>query len=504
MTARADTGVDLAALQTRLAAAPDAGSLRPIGLDRIVTGPDALESLPAVLDDLLGGAAGPIALLVDATPMRRGGTDLKAAVGDLLARSGREVRVVRAGPDDGRVHADEATVAAVRNAVAGACGIVTVASGTLADIGKAVSAGLTGPGGPGGPGERAGPGGPGGLSGPGGLGERGGLPHVIVQTAASVNGFADSQSVLLRNGVKRTVASRWPDVLVLDREVLAAAPAAMTRAGLGDLVSMFTAPADWYLARAVGHDDSYSATAVALGRELGDELLALAPALRHNDPDAVGRLAQLLAVSGISMGVADRTAPSSGMEHTVSHLLEMAAGPTGPTALHGAKVGVATIVAALTWRHVRDRVAAGGMRLRFPARAQLRDRVYAAFAPLDPSGAMARECWADYSRKLDRWNAGEPAAAGFVDRWPEHERALDLLLTDPARIAEALRAAGAPVRFAELDPPVTPDLARWAISNCHLMRDRFTVADLGWFLGAWDADGVEAVLADAAALGAGL
>ena len=51
--------------------------------------------------------------------------------------------------------------------------ILSVGSGTIADIGKVVSARL-------------------------------GLPHVVVQTAASVNGFSDDQSVLLVDGVKRT------------------------------------------------------------------------------------------------------------------------------------------------------------------------------------------------------------------------------------------------------------------------------------------------------------
>jgi glycerol-1-phosphate dehydrogenase [NAD(P)+] len=474
MTARADTGVDLAALRARLAAAPDTALLRPIGLGRVVAGEDALAALPAIGRDLFGAAAGPVALLVDGTPMWRGGVDLKAAVRDLLAGPGWPVRLVPAGPEYGLVHADEATLLATRHAVAGARGIVTVGSGTLADIGKAVAGAL-------------------------------GLPHVIVQTATSVNGFADSQSVLLRNGVKRTVASRWPDALVLDAQALTGAPAAMNRAGLGDLVSMFTAPADWYLAHAVGMDDSYAPTAVALGRDLGPDLLALAPALRRNEPAAVVRLAEILAVSGISMGVADRTAPSSGMEHTISHLLEMAAAAQGrPTALHGAQVGVSTIIAALTWRHVRDRIARGGLRRWFPTPAQMRDRVEAAFHRLDPTGATARECWADYSRKLTRWHANRDAIERFAAGWAEHEHALDRLLVDPARIVAALLAAGAPVRFAELDPPVDPALARWAIANCHLMRDRFTVADLGWFLGSWDDEGVAAVLAAAADLGAGL
>jgi glycerol-1-phosphate dehydrogenase [NAD(P)+] len=450
------TGLDLAALRSRLAAAPDAGQLRPLGLDRVAAGPDALAELPA----LVAGWAGPVALLVDATVMWRGPTELKPYVVALLG----DVRTVQVGPADGRAHADEPTLAAATDAVRGASGIVTVGSGTVADIGKAVGHAL-------------------------------GLPHVVVQTAASVNGYADSQSVLLRDGVKRTVPTAWPAALVVDGGVLAAAPAALNRAGLGDLLSMFTAPADWYLAHAVGLDPAYSPTAVALGREHGAELLGLAG--RLDAAESVVRLAEILAVSGISMGVADRTAPSSGMEHTVSHLLDMG----GVGALHGAQVGVATVVAALTWRHVRDRIARDGLRPRFPTAAQMRPVVEGAFARLDPSGAMGRECWADYRRKLERWEPERVAA--FADRWGEHERVLAGLLGDPAEIAAALRAAGAPARFADLDPPVDPELARWAVTHCHLMRDRFTVADLAYLLGAWTGDDVDAVLAAAAELGAG-
>lgn len=469
-----ESGIDLAALRMRLAQAPDAGRLRPIGLDRIVAGPDALASLSAIVAELPGADAGPVALLIDATPMVRVGANLKATVQALLESEWR-VRPVRAGPPDGRVHADEATVAAVRAAAEGVSSIVTVGSGTIADIGKAVAEDL------------------------------GGLPHVIVQTAASVNGFADDQSVLLRNGVKRTVSSRWPDVLVLDGAVLADAPPAMNLAGLGDLVSMFTAAPDWYLANAVGMDDSYSATAVALGRDHGEELLELAPALARGESSAVVRLAEILAVSGISMGVAGRTAPSSGMEHTVSHLLEMAAKRRGAeAALHGAQVGVTTIVAALLWRRLRRRVASQGLTLLFPAAEEMEERVRAAFDPLDRSGAMGEECWADYSAKLARWHQKRDVVERFAAAWDEHLREIEKLLVDPARLVEAMTAAGAPVRFSELSPGVDAATARWAVANCHLMRDRFTVADLACFSGCWEEQDVDAVLAEATALGAGL
>jgi glycerol-1-phosphate dehydrogenase [NAD(P)+] len=465
-------GIDLGALRDRLAAAPDAACLQPLGLGRIVAGPDVLLSLREVTAELLEDDSGPVAVLADATPMLRDRADLKAAVRALLEPD-REVIPVLVGPADGQAHADEKTVAAAGAGAEGASAIVTVASGTVADIGKTVARDL-------------------------------GIPHLIVQTAASVNGFADDQSVLLRNGVKRTVPSAWPDVLVLDGAILAEAPPQMNRAGFGDLVSMFTAGPDWYLASELGFDDGFSATAVELGRDHGEELLELAPALAHNDAATVVRLAEILAVSGISMGVAGRTAPSSGMEHTISHMLEMAAERRGTaTALHGAKVGVATVVAALTWRHLRRRLAAGEVELRFPTEAEMEERVRGAFAELDPSGAMGEECWSDYRLKLARWHECRAVAENFLSNWDGQEGRIDALGVDPARLIESMRAACAPVRFSELDPAVDAETARWAIANCHLMRNRFTVADLACFAGLWEAEGVERVLAEAAELGAG-
>ena len=58
--------------------------------------------------------------------------------------------------------------------------------------------------------------------------------------------------------------------------------------------------------------------------------------------------------------------------------------------------------------------------------------------------------------------------------------------------------------LADLDPSVDAEAARWAVANCHLVRERFTVADLATFIGAWTPEDVDAVLEEAAALGAGL
>ncbi|MEP7024984.1 MAG: iron-containing alcohol dehydrogenase, partial [Actinomycetota bacterium] len=392
-----------------------------------------------------------------------------AEVTEILGRGlGLVADWVTVGPPDGQVHADEATVDAARAAAAGAGWVISIGSGTVTDIGKAAAEGT---------------------------------PLIAVQTATSVNGYADPFSVLLRSGAKRTTPTRWPDTLLIDPDVLADAPADLNRAGVGDLVSMFTSTADWYLAGAAGVDPSYDQAVAAISRRYGGRLLHLAPGLAAGD--GLAELARILTLSGISMGVAGSTAPSSGMEHAISHLLEMSDTARGkPGSWHGTQVGVTTIVATATWAHVRRRISEGALsgQAQMPDPDIARDQITAAFKGIDPDGAMAAECFADYSKKLQKLAAGPDPLAGLRDGWEQHDAVLGGLLTGPAELAGAVRSAGLPAQFGALPDPVDDGQARWAVANCALLRARFGVADLAMLLGCWEDNDVDQVLADAAVL----
>jgi glycerol-1-phosphate dehydrogenase [NAD(P)+] len=466
-------GLDIERLRRELADVPDGARLNELGLGRVVAGPGALDALAGVVAGL-SRADGHVVVLAAATPMSVGGRDLRAVVEQALG-TGSTVRWMVVA-----VHADELTVAAARASAADADCVVTVGSGTISDIGKAAAPG--------------------------------GTPLVAVQTATSVNGYADPFSVLLHHGVKRTTPSRWPDALVVDPAVLQGAPGELNRAGAGDLMAMFTATADWYLASAMeparppgpdphAGDPPYHPAVAGLARARGQRLLALAPRL-GTDPDtgSLAELADMLTLSGIAMGVAGSTAPSSGMEHAISHLLEMAATASGrPANFHGAQVGVASVVAAQTWAHVLRVIRDGGLDRRpaLPDPDAVRDRIGRAFAGLDPGGSMAAECFDDYARKLRRLGSASPLAT-LRSSWPVHRAALDDMLIDPGALAGALRSAGLPARFSELAEPVDDATARWAVANCPLQRQRLGVADLAMLLGAWEEADVDDVLAAAA------
>jgi glycerol-1-phosphate dehydrogenase [NAD(P)+] len=497
MSAGEAVRIDLDALRAEFAASPGAGRLQPLGLGRVIDGEGALDELARAVADFPRSGEG-VVVLAAATPMRVAGWDLRAEATEVLGR-GFAVDWVTLGPADGQVHADEETVSAARKATAGAGCVVTIGSGTITDIGK-VSTSI-------------------------------GTPLVAVQTATSVNGYADSFSVLLRRGVKRTSASRWPDTLLIDPAILRAAPPELNRAGVGDLMAMFTATADWYLASAVSdacHLDTaaargephYNATVAGIVRAHGGRLLALATGLAADSDamavpaghdvsaetqpaDGLDELARILTLSGIAMGVAGSTAPASGMEHAVSHLLEMAATARAERAsFHGTQVGVASVVAAATWAHVRRRIDAGalGQPGRIPDPDQARERIREAFTGIDPTGTMAAECFADYAAKLRPLAADGDPLAGLRTGWDGHEAMLSETLIGPAELARGLRSAGLPASFGELAEPVGDADARWAVANCPLMRQRFGAADLAMLLGAWEEDDIDEVLAEAAVL----
>ena len=459
---------DLDAVRAAVGLDRPGSAVHPVGMSSIRIGPDALDELPSLVAAI--ARPGQIALVVDPVPMRRGGEDLKTLVAGQLATIG-DVRIVTVGTPVVELHADPEALDAASAGVAGAGVVVAVGSGTICDIAKEAS-------------------------------RAAGAPYVVVQTANSVNAFSDDMAVLLLNGVKRTTPSRWPDVLVIDLAVLADAPAALNRAGVGELAAMFTAPADWRLAAAFGMDPSWDRRVVDLFRTGASAFLDAAPHATSRNDAGQRTLAELMTLSGLALGIAGRTSPISGTEHTVSHLLDMAAARENrPTGLHGAQVGVAALAVAVAWETFLDGFDPSVLlTVDVPSHDAMRTRIDEAFRALDPTGVMAAECWSDYRRKLERWAALRPGLPAVVESWPTIREELGGLLGRPADIAAALCSAGAAATFTELDPPATAATAAWALFNGHLIRDRFTLADLAWFSGAWSVGTAEAAIATAAGI----
>ena len=471
---------DLDAVRQVVAASPRPEALVPLGIDRLVIGPKAALGVARELQGQLErhGIRTPrarVLLIADATLIRRRESDLKALVRHLLDDEGFAVETLVLGDAHHSLHADDAALDEAERRAAEVDAVVSVGSGTISDIAKVAT-------------DRV-----------------GGIPFVLVQTAASVDGYTDNVSVILRAGAKRTIPSRWPDVVLADTATIAAAPVELNTAGLGELLSLYTAPADWWLASRVGLDDSFHETPRDLLLTFAGNPREWAPGLAEGAPAAVDQLTRVLAIRGIGTGIAGSTACLSGVEHLVSHMLDMHAAARGlETGLHGAQVGVASLVAAAAWELLRARLADSAPVRRPIDRDEAKLTVLATFAELDPSGSLGAECWADCARKLDALDRNGDRIDALLAELPELLRRGEPALASVDDLAAALRAGGAAASPAELQAWLDDDIWQWAVANLHRMRNRFTVVDLLDLLGWWGPDDVEAVLQRARRAGEGV
>ncbi len=424
----------------------------------------ALFRLSNILQTCGARQSAPLFVVMDETPMRRNGNDLKTLALDLLQKDGWQARALwmRPGPD-GQVHTDLSRIHQVQAALTPGCALLSIGSGVVTDIAKHGSFLY----------QQA-------------SGEK--IPYVVYQTANSVSAYTSNMAPVFINGVKRTLPSRYPDALICDLETLRDAPWEMTVAGVGDMLAAFVSLPDWYLAHRLGMDDAYSELPKRLLGPLNELLLAHAAGLCRGNLEAVAVLAKLIALGGLAMSLSHATTPLSGFEHVMSHLLDLQAEMTNqPLATHGLQVALATVAGAEMYRRflLDFEPARLDLSVCYPSEASMRALVERAFSIIDPSGKAGAECWNDYRQKLTAWCANRRAFEQALTAWPDIRQHLQQETRPPQRILEVLRALGAPLNWSQLQPPVTQERARFAFLHAPLMRKRLTLGDLLLFLG-WE------------------
>ena len=425
---------------------------------------NALVRLPELLT--LAGAhrERPLLVVMDRTLMRRGEADLKPLILAQLRAAGWQPEPLWLEPDaTGQVHTDFAQIERVKSQLRSEMAVLSVGSGTVTDVAKHACHLY----------QQA---------------HSSALPFVVYQTANSVSAYTSNMAPVFMDGVKRTLPSRYPDVLVCDLETLRDAPKAMTVAGVGDLLAAFGSYADWYLAWRLGIDSTYNPFAETLMGPLDDLFSAHAAAIREGTLDGMAVLAKLIALGGLAMSLSHATAPLSGYEHVVSHVLDLLAEQAHqPLAQHGTQVALATILTTEAYRIFLDEFEPAEVNQArcFPSAEQMQARLRAAFDPLDPSGRVSAECWADYGQKLEAWRARRPDFESFLREWPAIRAEVQSRVRPPELALRLLREVESPLRFDELTPPITEAQVKFAFLNAPLIRRRLTLGDLFIFLN-WD------------------
>ena len=297
---------------------------------------------------------------------------------------------------------------------------------------------------------------------------------ISLPTAPSIDGYATSSNALTIGGLKLSISGQAPEAIFCDIDTLAAAPRPMIAAGLGDTLAKFTSVNDLRL----GHllwDERWDEAIGQRMENLAHAALARAGEIARADADAVALLTRTLLDSGLEMAAFGSSAPGGGSEHHISHCWEMRMLQAGlPPLLHGAKVGVGTVIAAGWYAGVRemsrDEAARRLAGASLPDAEVTEETIRRVYGPVADQIIVQQTPF--FRLSPERWSA---LRQRILDRWDDVQ-AIAARVPAPDAIAAALQSAGGPATAQELG--LSEAEARLAADYGHFTRPRFTIAKL--------------------------
>lgn len=162
------------------------------------------------------------------------------------------------------------------------------------------------------------------------LAARRNVPLVCIPTALSVDAFLTWASGVREEGCVRYIETRPPDLLVVDLDVIAAAPPPLRAAGICDVLSIATALWDWRFAEEQGQNPpemAYVEWVAGVARGILQGALDCAEAAGAGDPNGLRALLQCLALEVLLCNLVGHSRPEEGSEHYFAYAVENELGP---------------------------------------------------------------------------------------------------------------------------------------------------------------------------------
>lgn len=179
-------------------------------------------------------------------------------------------------------------------------------------------------------------------------------PYIIVGTAPSMDGYASSSSSMTREGLKISLNSKCPEVIIGDTEILCKAPLKMMRSGLGDMLAKYISICEWRISGLI-NEEYYCEEIAGLVRASLKKCVDNADGLLKRDKTAVEAVFEGLILSGAAMNLAGVSRPASGVEHYLSHVWDMRAiSFSTPFDFHGIQCALGTLISLGIYEKIKS------------------------------------------------------------------------------------------------------------------------------------------------------
>jgi glycerol-1-phosphate dehydrogenase [NAD(P)+] len=146
-----------------------------------------------------------------------------------------------------------------------------------------------------------------------------GMPMVSVATNLSHDGICSPTASLEHEKGKASFGVTMPLAMIVDLDYVRAAPERLVRAGIGDVLSNFSAVEDWTLSNRE-QGDPIDRLALTFARVAAEAILYQPRSIDSDEFLTV--LAEGLVLSGMAMSFAGSSRPASGGDHEILHAID--------------------------------------------------------------------------------------------------------------------------------------------------------------------------------------
>ena len=310
-----------------------------------------------------------------------------------------------------------------------------------------------------------------------------GKPYIIAASAAYMDGYASANSSMARDGVKVTVNSKSPDVIIGDTDILCGAPVHMAKSGLGDMLAKYVAICEWRI-DALINGAYYCEEVAAFVRDSLKKCVDGAAGLLTRNEESMANLFRGLIGCGASMDYAGCSRPAAGTEHYYSHIWDMRGLEFGtPTAPHGMQCAIGTLYTIKGYEELKKLVPNKEKALAyaqsFDFSAWSNDMLSFVGKGAEPMIALeAKEKKYDVEKHKARLEK-------ILDNWDEILRIIDEELPSSAEFEQILDTIEAPKSIEDIG--LTRDILPMTLKCTKDIRDKYILPRLLWDIGELDA-----------------
>lgn len=306
--------------------------------------------------------------------------------------------------------------------------------------------------------------------------------YIIVASAAYMDGYASGTSSVARDGVKVTLNSKSPDVIVGDTDILKGAPIHMAKAGLGDMLAKYISICEWRISNLI-NGEYYCEEVAGYTRSVREACVDAAPGILARDGESIATIFKGLVDAGMAMDYAGCSRPGGGGEHYFSHLWDMRGLEFGThTAPHGMQAAIGTLYSIKGFEALKKIVPNREKALKYAADFDFEDWS-AKLTEFLGKGAEAMIALEAKERKydLDKHRARLDI---IIDKWDEIIKIIDEELPSSEDIEALLASIEAPKSIEDIG--MEKSILPMTLMATKDIRDKYILSRLLWDLGVLD------------------